>query len=147
MQRIGGIVIDTPLRHRLELSMPLLGERLRLLRERKGWTQPDMADKLSVKYQQYSTWERGKADPSTDVLARMATALSCTSDYLLGLVDEPHLRLEEDKLPPDERNLLRLYRQRRIPRAVRQLLGDPDLFKDQPEAPQIESGNQGTVAG
>ncbi|MEP7287984.1 MAG: helix-turn-helix transcriptional regulator [Chloroflexota bacterium] len=127
--------------------MPLLGSRLRELRARKGLSQQDLADALKVKPQQYSRWEREEVDPSSDVIARLATTLSCTADYLLGLTEQPHERREEDSLPADEQALLKMYRAGKIPRSVKRLLGDLDFLEDQSERPTVEGQSKADVPG
>lgn len=130
----------------LELFMPLIGERLKALRERKRYTLQDMADRIGVTSQAYSKWEHG-TDPSIERLKQICEILTCTADFLLGLTSEPYARVEEDKLPPDERNLLKLYRGRKIPRHVRKMLGDMEVLDD-PYTEQllIESKSQGSTS-
>lgn len=128
----------------LENIMPLVinGSRLKALRERKRYTLQDMADRIGISSQAYSKFEHGN-DPSVERLKQICEILTCTADYLLGLTSEPYARVEEDKLPPDEQNLLRLYRNRKIPRHVRKLLGDLEVIEDaQSERLLIESKSQ-----
>ncbi len=94
--------------------MPLQGSRLREWRDKRGYTQEELADLLGVSYQQIWRYESGKNDPTGDSLARMAKLLQITTDYLLGLVDDPAGHLEEEDLTPTERRLVNAYRAGRL---------------------------------
>lgn len=94
--------------------MPLQGNRLRTWRETRGYTQEELADLLEVSTQQVYRWESGKNDPTGDYLARMAKLLGITTDFLLGLVDDPTDHLEEEDLSPTERRLVNAYRAGRL---------------------------------
>lgn len=60
------------------------GKRLKILREEKGLTQKDLAEKLSLTPKAISFYELGSREPSGDALIRMAHILGTTTDYLLG---------------------------------------------------------------
>lgn len=60
------------------------GKRLKMLREEKGLTQKDLAEKLSLTPKAISFYELGSREPSGDVLIHMAHILGTTTDYLLG---------------------------------------------------------------
>ena len=60
------------------------GKRLKMLREEKGLTQKDLAEKLSLTPKAISFYELGSREPSGDALIRMAHILGTTTDYLLG---------------------------------------------------------------
>ena len=55
-----------------------------MLREEKGLTQKDLAEKLSLTPKAISFYELGSREPSGDALIRMAHILGTTTDYLLG---------------------------------------------------------------
>lgn len=59
-------------------------------------------------------YESGTADPSSDVVTRMAKTLAVTTDYLLGLTDDPTGQFEEDELSPMERKLIAAFRRGEI---------------------------------
>lgn len=93
-------------------------EKLRMLRQEKGWTQAELADKVSVHQKQISSYERGVTSPSTEVLIKLAEVLDVTLDYLaftakggaqgkLNLHDRELLRRFEavDGLPDTYRSL------------------------------------------
>ena len=63
--------------------------RLRDLREDKDMTQEDIAKMLDMKQSQYSRYERGIRDIPTDILIILAKFYNTTTDYILGLTNNP----------------------------------------------------------
>lgn len=62
------------------------GAGLRQARERKGWTQKDLAERLEVHPNDVARWERGDRTPSDPArLVQMARALDTTVEALVGL--------------------------------------------------------------
>jgi len=88
------------------------GDRLKEIRELRGYSQDEVAERLQLGDTQMNRYEKGKADPSQEVLVRLATDLNVTTDYLLGLTDDPYAKTTEDDLSPEEKKLLDVFRQR-----------------------------------
>lgn len=66
--------------------MESLGQRLSLLREKKGWTKTYVAKKLGMKtVSTYANWEYDTRTPDNEMLVRLAKLYEVTTDYLLGL--------------------------------------------------------------
>ena len=63
--------------------------RLRDLREDKDLTQQEVANYLNMKQSQYSRYERGLRDILTDMLISLARLYSTSTDYILGLTNDP----------------------------------------------------------
>lgn len=59
--------------------------RLRDLRISRGLNQVEFGESLNVTKQSVSNWENGNIQPSIDMLIRIATIYSVSTDYLLGL--------------------------------------------------------------
>ncbi len=53
----------------------LLPRAIRTARERRGWTQAELAEKLEVSQSTISFWERGVETPSLDNQVRLATLI------------------------------------------------------------------------
>lgn len=66
----------------------LLGKRLKELREEKGLTQKDVAEKLNLHSVTYLHYEKDQREPPLKVLAEMAALFDVSTDYLIGLTDE-----------------------------------------------------------
>ena len=61
-----------------------LGERLRILREKEGLTQKQVANYLQLSRSTYTYYELGKRQPSLQTLSRLAELFHVSTDYLLG---------------------------------------------------------------
>lgn len=66
------------------------GKRLKLLRERWGYTQESLAELTGVSLRSITRYERGNAEANDETVARLAKALNTSTDYLLGLTDDPN---------------------------------------------------------
>lgn len=90
-----------------------LGERIRALRTKRGFTQEEMAEKLGMNRANFSNYERNIAIPPGDTLAQIADILKTSTDYLLGRTDDPAInesrthQKEDSALPPLVRAWLR----------------------------------------
>jgi transcriptional regulator with XRE-family HTH domain len=67
----------------------MIHERLKKRRQEKGLKQAELARIVGVGRDSYNKYERSGVNPSLEVLARIATALDTTTDYLLGNTDDP----------------------------------------------------------
>ena len=67
----------------------MLYKRIRDLREDKDITQKEMARILNCSQQVYSNYELGQRDIPTDVLICLAKFHKVSTDYILGLSNEP----------------------------------------------------------
>lgn len=63
--------------------------RIRDLREDRDLRQKDVAELLKCSQVCYSYYEIGRRDIPTDILIRLARFYNTSTDYLLGLTDEP----------------------------------------------------------
>lgn len=59
------------------------GERVKSERERKGWSQTELAEKIHVSRQSVSKWETGKSLPSIEVLIDLSDLFGITIDEML----------------------------------------------------------------
>ena len=67
----------------------LMYKRIRELREDKDLTQTQIAEVLSCSQRVYSNYERGELDIPTEILIRLSRFHHVSTDYLLGLTDNP----------------------------------------------------------
>ena len=58
-------------------------EKLRSLREAKGYTQDEIASKLSIARQSVSKWEQGINEPDFDTTKKLCQILDCSLDDLI----------------------------------------------------------------
>ena len=58
-------------------------EKLKVLRESKGYTQDELADKLNIARQSVSKWETGINEPDFDTLKKLCQILDCSISELI----------------------------------------------------------------
>ena len=63
--------------------------RIKLLREGLNIKQADFAREFNVSQGTLSNWERGVHDPDNESLKKMREKFDKTTDYILGLSDDP----------------------------------------------------------
>ncbi|MBE6557115.1 MAG: helix-turn-helix transcriptional regulator, partial [Ruminococcaceae bacterium] len=63
--------------------MKSLADKLIQLRKQHGWSQEELAEKLSVSRQAVSKWESAQAVPDIANLLQLSTLFGVTTDYLL----------------------------------------------------------------
>ena len=57
--------------------------KIKAMRIKRGLTQKQLADRLGVKQQNVSDWERGERSPSVKNLKKLAEVLNCQIDDLV----------------------------------------------------------------
>lgn len=68
--------------------MSEFGTRLKTARTNSGFTQRQVAERLSITERAYRSWEGGDREPSIEKLILITRTLNVSADYLLGLTDE-----------------------------------------------------------
>jgi len=98
----------------------MLNYRLKAARESRGLSQRELAQLCGFGEKQIWRYESGGSDPSSEHLTIIAKVLEVSTDYLLGLVDEPHrVFVSDEKLTPVERKLIDAVRRGRIIEALK----------------------------
>lgn len=72
-------------------------ERLKMLREDKGFTQQHLSEVLNVSSSAVSHYENGTREPTIETLIRMADVLNVSVDYLVGNTNANILPNEKKK--------------------------------------------------
>jgi transcriptional regulator with XRE-family HTH domain len=98
------------------LSKEKIGERIRTLRERKGWSQGKLAEVLGAHPQNVSQMERGVRGVSLQQIVRLARVLGVSTDEILGE------REQDSGVGGDRRLMRRLRRIRELPPSRRDAL-------------------------
>ncbi len=70
-------------------------------------TSAELADKIGLSRTAISQIERKKSAPSIEALCKLAKALDCTPDYLLGFTNEPKPKVPLETLWPEGAETLR----------------------------------------
>ncbi|MNI62461.1 HTH-type transcriptional regulator ImmR [compost metagenome] len=68
--------------------MVTVGEKLKMLREQRGWTQTQAADKLGVSSQVISNYERDYRSPDKETLSKIAVIYNRSLDWILGVTED-----------------------------------------------------------
>lgn len=84
-------------------------DRLKDRRQELGLSQQDLADRTYTSLRMIQRYEMGDANPSADILARIAKELGVSADWLLGLVNAPNSHNSMMELSPTELRLLAAY--------------------------------------
>ncbi|WP_018395873.1 helix-turn-helix transcriptional regulator [Bacillus sp. 37MA] len=66
----------------------IFSERLKKEREKRGWSQTDLAEKIHVSRQSVSKWETGKNYPGIEVIIDLSDIFGITIDELLRSDEE-----------------------------------------------------------
>lgn len=90
--------------------MSTFAERIRNLRQELGLSQDELAEIADVNQNAISRYERGVNDPTSEVVIKLARALNTSTDYLLGLTDDPSSQIQENGLAPQERQAIAAWR-------------------------------------
>lgn len=88
-------------------------KRLKELRIEKNLTQTKLAENFGITYSNIGEWERGKSEPSIDMLVKLADFFNVSIDYLVGregdfsnvIVNAP-----SEELPYREQRLLDAFK-------------------------------------
>src|SRR5258708_1673759 len=90
--------------------MTLRVDRLQALREQKGWSQRELARRCSLGETMIRKYESTQTEPTTSSLKQIAEVLNVSSDYLIGITDEPRGHLGDGELNDDEQVILNTFR-------------------------------------
>ncbi len=75
-----------------------------------GWSQREMGRVCNIPANMIHRYEKGENDPTTKPLTIIAEVLGVSTDYLLGLTDNPRGQFGDRELTVDEDKILKIYR-------------------------------------
>ena len=70
----------------------MIGDTIRILRERAGYSQSELARRLSVTRSSVNAWESGLSAPTAVYIIELARLFHVSTDFILGLESAGHLR-------------------------------------------------------
>ena len=76
-----------------------LGQQIRTLREARNISQVELGKRLGISKQSVCNWENDNVQPSVEMLVRLASLFSVSTDYLLGF--EPGEYIDVTGLPDE----------------------------------------------
>ena len=63
----------------------MVADRIKTLREQKGFTQAELSRQLGITRSSVNAWEMGISVPSTQYVVELANIFNVSTDYLLGV--------------------------------------------------------------
>lgn len=63
----------------------MTADRIKALRESRGWTQAELARRMNMTRNGINSWEQGLSMPSPQSLVDLSRLFSVSTDYLLGV--------------------------------------------------------------
>ena len=88
--------------------MSTFSDRLAAILRKKGMTQKQLAQITNITESAMSYYVKGARTPSGDILTKIAVALGTSTDYLLGITDDPETSKKSPELHYLQRNLGKL---------------------------------------
>ena len=82
----------------LKMDNKRIGHRIKEIRESRGYTQEQLAEKLNLSVQHVSVIERGVKSPRLDTFIKIANILEINADYLLKDVLQVSSQLTSNEL-------------------------------------------------
>ena len=71
-----------------------IAEKIKLLREKSGLTQSELARRLGLSRSSVNAWEMGLSVPSTQYVVELAKTFNVSTDYLLGMDDTSNISIK-----------------------------------------------------
>lgn len=81
-------------------DLKILSKRLIEVRKNNGYTRKRLAEELNRPYRTITNYEAGEHEPGHKYLIDIAKKFNVTTDYLLGLSDDPHKTSDDTKKSP-----------------------------------------------
>ena len=84
----------------------MIAKRIKLLRERKGFTQKQLAEILNLSQQAIAKWETGKSEPDVKMINKLAELFEVDVSYLIGNTNFINFAKEKSPSAETERDEL-----------------------------------------
>lgn len=107
----------------------MIAERIKLLRERKGYNMRQMAKALNMPYTTYVNYEKGAREPNSEQLVLIAKYFEVSTDYLLGRTSD-EIRNDSNEAMLKKFDNIRQISKRKIPVIGDIACGEP-IFKEE----------------
>jgi len=120
-----------------------VGLRLKNLREKKDKTQVEVCKDLNIEQSTLANYENGKRIPKIDILIKLAQYYSTTTDFILGISNEPDSINSQDlewRYPSVENRLGTILRKFRSQSQLSESDFAKELETDEDLITQIEHG-------
>ncbi len=81
----------------MEKKNEVFGKRLRILRDRKGFNQEQIAKAIGISRASYSHYETNRVEPDLEIIRLLSEFHNVSTDYLLGKTDQPQVIESDEK--------------------------------------------------
>ena len=78
-------------------QLEMIGENIKTYRQKKGYTQEEVANRLHVTRQTISKWEKNYSVPDAEVFVKLADVLEVQTSQLLGVKVDSDVQTTEEK--------------------------------------------------
>ena len=82
----------------------MIADRIKILREKSGYSQSQLAKQLNISRAAVNAWEMGLNIPSTQYVIELARIFKTSTDYLLGV--NSNLQFNANELSDEEKEIV-----------------------------------------
>ncbi|MBO5024276.1 MAG: helix-turn-helix transcriptional regulator [Clostridia bacterium] len=72
----------------------MIADKIKLLREKRGYTQAELAKKLGITRSSVNAWEMGVSVPSTHYVVELSLLFNVSTDFLLDMPNSSSVSTE-----------------------------------------------------
>lgn len=102
----------------------MFAERLKIALKLYNLKKADVSRISGISKGQLTKYFKGESKPSVEVLIELAKALGVSTDFLLGLSDDPTPAIGNSNLNDKERDVIALWRQEKHTEAISIIAND-----------------------
>lgn len=108
----------------VEGRVSMFGDRLKEARTSTGHTQSSLAELVGTDAKQVWRWETGKSVPEGETIALLSKMLNVSTDYLLGVSDNPLREAHMSDLSERELEIIMALRRDDLKTAMRAIVSE-----------------------
>ena len=110
----------------------MIGNRIKTLRESKGYNMRQMAAALNLPYTTYVNYEKGARRPNSEQLILISKYFGVSIDYLIGRTDIPFTEDRSENLFEKYPNIMPIPEMRKVPLVGAVACGKP-IYREEDE--------------
>lgn len=110
----------------------MIGNRIKTLRESKGYNMRQMAAALNLPYTTYVNYEKGARRPNSEQLILISKYFGASIDYLIGRTDIPFTEDRSENLFEKHLNIMPIPEMRKVPLVGAVACGKP-IYREEDE--------------
>ena len=110
----------------------MIGNRIKSLRESKGYNMRQMASALNLPYTTYVNYEKGAREPNSEQLILISKYFGVSIDYLMGRTDVPFTEETSENIFEKYPNIQPLPKMRKVPLLGAIACGEP-IYREEDE--------------